>query len=146
MKDELVMLPFPVGTNGENADVARPGIILSVFDKSEHKEAAIRFLDFMTNAKEAALALKTCRGVLPTEVQRTALLVEDGVLSDNDIKVMEVVDKIMARELHAFYTGPVGNSELDTIFIESGQEIAFGKISVADGAENFMKQVEKLSN
>lgn len=146
MKDELVMIPFPVGENGENADSARPGIILSVFDKSEQKEAAIKFVDFMTNTKEAALELKTCRGVLPTEVQRNALIEEEGVLSENDIKVMEVVNQIMERDLNQFYAGPVGNGELGTIFVEAGQEIAFGKITVAEGAEKFMEQVGKLAD
>lgn len=144
-KDELVMLPYPVGPNGETADIARPGIILSVFKDSKHIEEAAKFIDFFTNSPEAAKVLKTSRGVLPTEVQRKALLESGDLLSDNDKKVMKVVDEIMKRELKAFYMGPVGNSELQVIFPEIGQEIAFGKITVEEGAKKFMEQVEKLS-
>ncbi|GEM_PF-899731 len=145
-EDELVILPFPVGENGKSADDARPGIIMSVFEQSEKKDAAIRFLDFMTNSEEAALALKTSRGVLPTEVQRNALINADGLLSENDVKVMEVVDKIMARDLRTFYSGPTGNAELSAIFVEIGQEIAFDSVTVEEGADKFMERVEELAN
>ncbi len=145
-QDELVMVPYPEGPNGEAADSARPGIIMSVFEGSDKQEAAVRFLDFMTNSEEAALELKTCRGVLPTEVQRTALIAADGVMSENDVKVMEVVDQIMQRDLVDFYSGPAGNAELSRIFVDVGQEIAFGVISVSEGAEKFMEQVAELEN
>lgn len=145
MKDDLDMLPFPVGPNGETADVARPGIIFSVFKQSKHIDEAAKFIDFFTNSPEAAKVLKTCRGVLPTEVQRKELLETEGVLTDTDKKVMSVVDEIMKRDLRAFYAGPIGSTELQSIFPKIGQKIAFNQITVEEGAEEFMKEVEKLS-
>ena len=144
-EDEYVMIPFLVGENGKAADDARPGIIMSVYEQSDKKEAAIRFLDFMTNSEEAALALKTSRGVLPTEVQRNALINTEGVLTENDVKVMEVVDKIMARDLRTFYSGPTGNAELSSIFVEIGQEIAFDSLTVEEGAKKYMERIAELA-
>lgn len=140
-KDDLVMLPLPVGANGEIGDHARPGIIFSVAKNSKHVEEAAKFIDFFTNSPEAAKILRTCRGVLPTEVQREAMVSAGDLVSDTDKKVMAIVDEVMKRELIPVYALPSGNLNLQLRLPEIGQEIAFGKISVEEGAAKLMKEM-----
>jgi ABC-type glycerol-3-phosphate transport system substrate-binding protein len=62
-------------------------LIESVFDKSRNKALAIDFLDWFANSPEAALILKTARGVLPSSIQREAVLANPTALSDIDKKM-----------------------------------------------------------
>ncbi len=145
--DQLEMIIMPNGPVGERPDSSRPGITLSVFKGSEHPEEAAAFIDFMANDEEVAKILKTSRGVLPTEIQREVVLNEEGLLSDIDRKIFEVTDLTMAGELKPFYPGPNGISEvfgLGKLLEKIGQEIAFEKISVEDGAEKFMVEAQKI--
>lgn len=144
-QDNLTMVPLPVGPNGEVGDLSRPGLLFTVFQKSPHIDQATDFIDFFTNTPEAAAVLKNSRGVLPTTVQRNALIQSEDLLSDTDKKVMAIVDDILMRELKLSYAGPIGNSELQLILPEISQKIAFNKATVEEGAEEFMKQVEKLA-
>ncbi len=53
----------------------------------------------------------------------------------------------MAGELKPFYPGPNGISEvfgLGKLLEKIGQEIAFEKISVEEGAEKFMVEAQKI--
>lgn len=66
------------------------------------------------------------------------------VLSETDKKVMAVVDESLKRELKTAYAGPGGYGDLGPITLsEIGQKIAFGLISVEDGAEEFMEAINK---
>ena len=143
--DELAMIPFPVGPNGETANLARPGLILSVYSKSENPEEAIRFLDYFTNSPEAAKILKTSRGVLPTEVQRDALLEDESLLSREDKIVFDIINKIYAQENKQFLPGPVGAADVfEGLFRNIGSEVIFSESTPADAGEKFMEEAQKM--
>lgn len=143
-RDELEPIPMPVGPNGESGDMARPGLIFSIAKNCKHVEEAARFIEWFTTSPEAAKILRNCRGVLPTTTQREALLESGEVLSETDKKVMAVVDESLKRELKTAYAGPGGYGDLGPITLsEIGQKIAFGLISVEDGAEEFMEAINK---
>ncbi len=140
--DNLQPIPMPVGPNGEGGDLARPGLIFSVAKTSKHVDEAAKFIEWFSTDPEAAKLLKNCRGVLPTTTQRAALLESSAGLSENDKKVMAVVDQTLERELKIAYAGPGGNGELGPIILpEIGQMIGFGQISVEEGAERFMDSI-----
>lgn len=140
--DDLQPVPLPVGENGENGDLARPGLIFSVSKNSKHVNEATKFIEWFTTSPEAAKILKNCRGVLPTDVQRATLLKSGAQLNDIDRKVMSVVDKILERDLKMAYAGPGGNGELGPIILpEISQMIGFGQMSVEEGAEEFMNSI-----
>ncbi len=146
-KDELGMIRLPLGKNGETGDNARPGITLSVFKKSKNQDAAVKFIDFFANSPEAAKVLKTTRGVLPTEAQRQAVMSTDGLLTADDKKVVETTDIVMKDRLKPFYPGPNGMAEVfgwKKLMEKVGQEIAFGKINIDQGAEKFISEANKI--
>lgn len=146
-EDELGMIIMPNGPDGERPDTSRPGITLSVYKNSKHAEEAAAFVDFFANDLEGAKLLKTNMGVLPTAQQRETLVNTEGLLSDVDKKVFEITNVILAEELKPFYPGPNGISEvfgLGKLLEKIGQEVAFDKISIEDGAEKFMVEAQKI--
>lgn len=101
--DELILIPYPKGTNGESANCARPGLIQNVYSASEHQAEAFAFLDWFTNSEEAAVILGTVRGVLPTEVQREALLANPEGISREDQVIIDCINVINQDEnMHVF--------------------------------------------
>lgn len=145
--DNLNMLPLPLGPNGESGDLARPGLIFSVAKNSEHPKEAAKFIEWFTTSPEAAKVLKTSRGVLPTTSQREALLRNSDNLSENDTKVIEVVNKILERKLKLAYAGPSGYGDMAlNLFPEYGQRIGYGQMSVAEAAHKLMQEINDMGN
>lgn len=141
--DKISILLIPRGKNGENANTGRPGLIESIYSGSKVKKEAAEFLDWFTNSEEAAKILKCCRGVLPTEVQRKAVLSEPGLLSENDNLMIETIDKIFQGDLKTFLPGPVGASEvMEVTQISVGEEVAFGNLKVEDSGKKFMEEAQ----
>ena len=145
--DDLSLLPFPEGDNGETGDLARPGLIFSVAKNSKNKEEAAKFIEWFTTSPEAAMILKTARGVLPTEEQRRALVEAEGILSPVDKKIMKAVDLVLKRDLRLAYSGPEGFAELSSsVFPEYGQMIAYDYMTIDEAVRELMNEVENMGN
>lgn len=143
-EDELNMVPLPVGPNGESANETRPGLILSVYKGSEVADEAAKFIDWFVNSPDAAKVLKMCRGVLPTSVQRDALLEDTSVLERSDVVIMNTMDKIMAGELHTFLPGPLGADYVkESVSKQIAQAHAFGELTAEEAGQKFMEEAEK---
>ncbi len=141
--DDIQPLPLPVGKNDAVGDVARPGLIFSLANNSKNKEEAAKFIEWFTISPEAAKILKNCRGVLPTDVQRSALLNSDVKLSKTDEKVMSVIGEVQKRELKTSYAGPSKAVEVSQIILpEINQKIGFGKITIDQAVKEFMDAIE----
>lgn len=144
-QDELGIMQLPVGPNGEVANESRPGLILSVYQNSKVADEAAKFIDWFVNSTEAAKILKMTRGVLPTSVQRKALMEDTSILSPTDIAIMDAVNKAFESNLHTFLPGPVGADQVrDTTAKLIGQEHAFGQLTAEEAGEKFMVEAEKV--
>lgn len=143
-EDELTLIPYPHGPNGESANCARPGLIQNVYSGSQNKEAAFKFLDWFTNSEEAAIILGTCRGVLPTEVQREALMAS-GNVSRNDMVVINVIDAINKdTNMHTFLSGPIGIDEARMdIFEDVVTECLYGYIDSTEAGLKYMEMAQQ---
>ncbi len=143
--DELGLIPYPLGPNGETANYARPGLIQNVYSGSKVKEDVFKFLDWFTNAEDAALILTTVRGVLPTVKQREAVMKVDGLLTRNDMVVIDCINKITASPMHAFLPGPLGLDEARmTTFKNVVSEAVFGKISSKEAGIKYIEEANKV--
>ncbi|MFI3214153.1 MAG: ABC transporter substrate-binding protein [Eubacteriales bacterium] len=139
-EDELGLLPYPVGPNGETGNTARPGIIMSVANNSEYPEEAIAFIDWFTNSEEAARILTLTRGVLPTEVQRNAVT---DLLTETDLVMSNATDIVYSAELHTYSSGPLGGSDVRDIALQKiGEMVAFGELTAEESGAEFDKLVE----
>ena len=145
-EDQLTLIPYPRGENGESANCARPGLIQNVASTSAHPEECFAFLDWFTNSEEAALILGTTRGVLPTEVQRQALLNNSEGVSREDQIVIDCLDVINKDEnMHTFLPGPMGIDEARMNTFENVvSEAVFGYISSEEAGEKYIEEANKV--
>jgi multiple sugar transport system substrate-binding protein len=148
-QDELNMIEYPNDGKGKgNAVSARPGIILSVYSKSKHKDLALDFINWFANDPEAGKILKTVRGVLPSSAQREAVLADPALLSDLDKKIFAITDKVYRKSVDPFYPGPAGTNTLfgDNYLKAIGQEVGFGRITPAVAGERFEAMKKEVLN
>ncbi|WP_141504634.1 ABC transporter substrate-binding protein [Paenibacillus luteus] len=134
-KDELGMIIMP--QNKDTGRSIKPGAsqVISINASTKHADAAAKFIDFFINDTEAAKVLKTSRGVLPTQVQRDELL-KDSALSDGDKKNIALIGEASQLEGLVTFPSPPGPQILGWkgMIEKVGQEIAFDKITVEEGA------------
>lgn len=143
-EDTLDMVPMPLGPDGSSGEIARPGLIFNVAENSEHKEEAMKFIEWFTTSEDAAVILGNSRGTLPTTEQRQALI-ESDQLDENDIKVNEIVDYILNnREINLAYSGPSGTPELQDILPDIGQRLAYERLTMEAAAEMFVEEAQSL--
>jgi multiple sugar transport system substrate-binding protein len=146
-KDELIMLEFPHNRKGKgNAVSARPGLIESVYSGSKNKALCINFLDWFSNSAEAAVILKNVRGVLPSSVQRAALMSDPALLSDGDKKINAIVDQVYNKAVNPYSAGP---GDIYTLFNEVnlrsvGAEVAFGRITPQQAGQRYEEILREL--
>ncbi|MDR1277579.1 MAG: extracellular solute-binding protein, partial [Treponema sp.] len=138
--DELAMIEYPNNRRGKGEAVsARPGLVEGVYARSKNKALAVDFLNWFANSPEAARILKNVRGVLPSAVQREALLANPELLEAADQKISAIVNQIYAKAINPYSPGPIG---ISTLFSEQymrqvGQEVAFGLITPLQAGQRF---------
>ncbi len=146
-EDELDMITVPTGENGESGATSRASITLSVFNNSPAPEEAAAFVDWFIGSEDAALILTTTRGVFSGATQRDALVATD-TLNEIDTKIFAATDYYASNEMKMFYPGPDRISEIfggnGDLVERIGQEIAFGDLSVEEGAAKFMEEANKI--
>jgi multiple sugar transport system substrate-binding protein len=148
-QDELAMMEYPNNHQGAgNAVSARPGLIEGIFSGSKNKALAIDFLTWFANDPEAALILKNVRGVLPSSVQREALLADPSLLSLSDQKVSIIVNEVFNKTINPYSPGPTGVSTLfnDQYMRSVGQEVAFGRITPQEAGRRFEELKDEIIN
>ncbi|MCM3700823.1 ABC transporter substrate-binding protein [Paenibacillus macerans] len=140
---DMVMMPQSASTGR----TVLPGTsqVLSISATTKHPEEAAKFLNFFVHDTDAAKVLKTTRGVLPTEEQQEALL-STADLSEGDKKNIDLIQAINKLEGVAISFPPSGPQILNWkgSIEKVGQEIAFGKISVDEGAKKLMNEVNAV--
>jgi ABC-type glycerol-3-phosphate transport system substrate-binding protein len=146
-KDDLAMIEYPNNRKGRgNAVSARPGLVEGVYAKSKNQALAIDFLNWFANSPEAALILKNVRGVLPSSVQREALLARPELLSATDQKVSAVVNQVYNKSINPYSPGPTGVATLfnETYMRSVGAEVAFGRITPQQAGQRFIELKDEI--
>ncbi|MDR2020111.1 MAG: extracellular solute-binding protein [Treponema sp.] len=146
--DELSMIEYPNNHKGKGVAVsARPGLVEGVSSRSKNKALAVDFLNWFANSPDAALILKNVRGVLPSAVQREALLANSELLTVPDQKISAIINQIYGKAINPYAPGPIGVSSL---FSEQymrlvGQEVAFGLITPRQAGHRFEELKEEIT-
>ncbi|WP_338541860.1 ABC transporter substrate-binding protein [Paenibacillus tundrae] len=137
---DMVMMPQSASTG--RTLMPGPSQVLSISAGTKHPEEAAKFLNFFIHDTDAAKVLKTTRGVLPTEEQQQALL-STSELSEGDEKNIMLIQELNKLDGVTIPSPPNGPQILNWkgLIEKVGQEIAFGKISVDEGAKKLMDQV-----
>jgi multiple sugar transport system substrate-binding protein len=142
---ELQLLPLPNGSQPGQYLIGT-GIMWSVAATTEHPETVIDLLNFLITDPGAINALGLERGV-PFSQDARDEIVASGLEGANAIQV-DFVSQIAGGELAAqntYYTNPPRSSnEIATLFLDSSQRIAFGQLSIADAAAEFIQQATAI--
>jgi multiple sugar transport system substrate-binding protein len=144
-RDSLVMIEYPDNKKGKGHAVsARPGVPEGVYSGSKNKVLAIKFLEWLANDGEAIKYLTNTRGVPNSSTQREVLLANPQLLSDMDVKVNAIVNKVFAKEVNPFSPGPTGVSTLfsETYMRSVGAEVAFKRITPQEAGKRFTEMVK----
>jgi ABC-type glycerol-3-phosphate transport system substrate-binding protein len=149
-KDEISMIEAPNDKAGKgNAVSARPGMVLCVYPKSKHQALAVDFIKYFANDPAAGLILKGCRGVLPSSIQREAILANPNALSDVDKKIFAITDQVYKKNVDVFYPPPPAIAAMfeDNAFRNMiGQEVGFGRMTPQEAGKRFDELLKEMAS
>jgi multiple sugar transport system substrate-binding protein len=135
----LKVAPLPSDA-AESGMAAMPPVSFAVGQRSKHKDAAVKLLDFLVNDPEAGKLLGASRGVPPNEEVRAQVCssAEGGSKAVCDYEVAQK-DKIGP----AFGAWPTGSSAIKRDFQRTYDDVIFNRVSVADAAKRVIQDAEK---
>lgn len=139
MTDTLGMTTLPAG--GQPAYAIQMSQYLAINNASKNKEAAALFINFFVTSPDAGAVLQTNRGVPCSPVVRQAIADKATPI---DAEVYRIYDAIADRTIPQ---GP--NLPNDQEFVNEltliGQQVAYGKTTVEEGAKNLQALIERLA-
>ncbi|APU14428.1 MULTISPECIES: ABC transporter substrate-binding protein [Actinoalloteichus] len=137
--DQISVAPFP--SDGDDlGQYAKPSMLASVFSGSNHPAEAARFIDFMVNDPDAGEILGTTRGMPANDEVRSAI---SGSLEGAELVAYEFEEAIADRLVAAPAPPPPGEGAIKRDFQRINDEIAFGRLSVQEAAEQFIAGAEQ---
>lgn len=138
---ELKLAPLPSLPDGKEGLYLKPSQFFSVSKDSKHKEAAAKFIDFITNNLEANDILEAERGV-PISAK-----VRDHLLPKVNEATKEMFNYVELAEQHSspiYPPEPSGAGELDALFTRLAEQLNFGKLSTKQMAKQFRDEANKI--
>lgn len=138
----------PLPTDGTGPDTsgmsALPPVYYAVPRTSQHKDAAVELINFLLNDPNAATLLGTSRGLPPNSDIRQQVCAN---ASANDKSVCDyeqsVADKLGSSQS---WLWPSGSSAIKTDFQQVYDKVIFGKSSVADAANQVVRDAQQSLN
>ncbi|AUS79595.1 hypothetical protein C1701_15970 [Actinoalloteichus sp. AHMU CJ021] len=119
---------------------AKPAMLVSVAEGSEHKEAAAALVDFLLNDEDAGKIQGTTRGMPVNESVREAV----GAELEGADEVVYEYEELLADELEETPPPPPpGNSTLKREWERLNQVVAFGQISIDEAADQFLNRAQQ---
>ncbi len=137
VKDKLGITTFPAGPPGSKPGLFyRPALIWSIAATSKYKEQAADFIRFFVKDPAAAKILGVERGVPMSPAMRQVILPDLNEIERASVEYVNfVADKVGPYPP----APPKGAHEFDDAIMRPiAEQIAFGKLSIADGAKKMV--------
>jgi multiple sugar transport system substrate-binding protein len=116
-------------------------MLWSVAASSKQPKAAVEVVDFYMNDKDADLVLGVERGVPASAAMRQAVEPALDELGKAQTQYVSFVgDKVGAIPPPP----PSGAGEVQTLLRRVNEQVGFGKLSVADGAKQFVTEAKAI--
>ncbi|WP_430609989.1 ABC transporter substrate-binding protein [Enterococcus sp. DIV0876] len=131
-------LPFD---SSDGAMAYRPGFFYSIANKSESKEAAAKFVDFLVNSEEANKIIGTERGIPANDAVKEILY--DDMTADEQ-ESSDFLDDIADIVGDPSPVPPIGFAEINTYFKELYAEITYGTMTPEETYDAFTKKCEEI--
>ncbi|MEH7492833.1 ABC transporter substrate-binding protein [Neobacillus niacini] len=136
---ELEMVSMPTLDGGKQGEYIE-GAYLSITEKSKHPKEAAQFINFFVNEEKALELFKVEQGS-PGSTKMADFV--KPLLEPAQTKAVEFIQSAVNNASTAPYS-PAGVTELEAAFKDSASAISFGKMSVKEAADQFMKQAEGI--
>jgi multiple sugar transport system substrate-binding protein len=138
VKSKLGMTMYPSGgTGAKYGQYLKPSMLLSVYARTRQPEAAVKLVDFYVASKDAGMILGVERGVPASAAVRKAVEPTLDALGNAMASYVAFVsDKVSALPVPP----PQGAGEIQTVLRRVNEQIGFGRLSVADGAKQFIAE------
>ncbi|WP_342360925.1 ABC transporter substrate-binding protein [Terrarubrum flagellatum] len=139
-KGKLALSMYPSGGAGAKpGQYLKPSQLMSVYSRTKSPEAAAKLLDFFVNDLEAGRTLGVERGVPASNAVRKAIEPTLDELSKSMADYVAFVsDKVSALPPPP----PQGAGEIQLVLRKVNEQIGFNRLSVADGAKQFMAEAK----
>ncbi|WP_419955587.1 ABC transporter substrate-binding protein [Neobacillus niacini] len=136
---DLKLVRMPSLEGGEKGEYIE-GAYLSITAKSKHPKEAAQFINFFVNEEKALELFKVEQGS-PGSTKMAEYV--KPLLEPAQSNAVDLIQAALKDASPAPYA-PLGASELEAAFKDSASAISFGKMSVEEAADKFMKQAESI--
>jgi multiple sugar transport system substrate-binding protein len=119
---------------------AMPPVTFAVSQRSAHKEAAVKLLDFLLNDPDAGKTLGVTRGLPPNKQTREQVC---ATATAGNKAVCDYEQSVASKIGAATGLWPSGSAAVKRDFQRAYDDVIFGRISVADGAARVVQGAEQ---
>jgi pectin-derived oligosaccharide transport system substrate-binding protein len=136
---ELRLAPFPSDT-GQLGQYAKPAMMFSIAQRSAHKEAAAKLINFLTGNAEAGTVLGMSRGLPANQQIRQAV----GAALTGPPQVAYAFEQSVAATLQpAPPPPPKGAGTVKATFQRIYDDVMFGRATPEQAAQRFMTEAQQ---
>ena len=142
IKSKLGMTMYPSGGAGAKpGQYLKPSMLWSVAASSKQPKAAVDVVNFYMNDKDVDLVLGVERGVPASAAMRAAV---EPTLDELGKVQAQFVTFIGDKVGTIPPPPPAGAGEVATVLRRVNEQVGFGKLSVADGAKQFVTEAKAI--
>jgi multiple sugar transport system substrate-binding protein len=135
----LAVAPLP-GDGGASGMAAVPPVSYAVAQRSPHKDAVVKLLDFLVDDPGAGAILGATRGLPPNLSIRASVCAS---ATAGNRAVCDYEKAVAARIGPSFGLWPVGSSAVKRDFQDVYDDVIFGRSSVAAGAARVVQDAQQ---
>lgn len=138
--DNMQVIPIPIMEDAKDtALLIRPAQVMSIPASCENKEEALKFLNFFFNDEEAGKILGDVRSIPSVDKIRT-MCEKEGILDSNSVITIDYGISHAGKPEN----GPTSNTEVEAVFTNAVEKIAYHKGTPDEVAEETIKLLEDV--
>jgi multiple sugar transport system substrate-binding protein len=141
-KGKLGLAMYPSGGPGmKPGQYLKPAMMMSIFSKTKSPDEAVKVLDFFVSNVEAGLLLGVERGVPASSAVRKAV---EPTLDELGKTMAQYVGFVSDKVGSLPLPPPQGAGEIQQVLRRVNEQIGFGKLSVSQGATQFIAEAKAV--
>ena len=136
---KLVTGEFLTGLGDHPSALTKISMAYSINKNTKHPEAAAKLIEFLVSDPEAVSILGTSRGV-PANKAAIDVLEAEGTLKGLNYEGNVKASEFMGNAISPYFE----DSQLQTLYRTIMEEIGYGQLTAAQGAEKLIREVNRI--